>query len=103
MGKCRACAEYIATKLEQAGEGYTKILVEPTVPFDEALASFVRGFPLDPILSEINSARKGFIGNWHNAVLKDRYIFDNVNPEGALPLNWIFDLSSGGKLLITTP
>jgi hypothetical protein len=34
----------------------------------------------------------------HDAVYVDRLIFDNMNPEGALPLNWFMDLksSSGG-------
>lgn len=85
------------------GEVYTKIRIEPPIPFDEAVESFGRGFPLDPKLSEIYSARNGLIGNWHEAILKDRYIFDNLNPKGKLPLDWINDLSSKGKLRIHTP
>jgi hypothetical protein len=98
LGRCRPCATNISEKLSAAGEGYTKILVEPPVPFDELMRSFEQGgVARDLALSEINSARNGMIGNWHEAILKDRYIFDNLNPDGVLPLNWINDLSSKGR------
>lgn len=90
------------TRLDEAEQSYTRVLLEPPVPFDEAMESFGRGFPTNPKLSDITSTRAGFIGNWPEAILVDRYVYDNLTPNGALPLNWIFDLHSEGRIRIHT-
>ena len=99
--QCSQCANNIANNLDEAGEAYARIMLQPPVAGLEDMAMFLRnGILYDDSMTKIMSAKHGFIGNWHTAIIKDGLIFDNLNPNGILPLNWLNDLSTGGSLSI---
>ncbi len=83
--ECDLCADAIEEALIRNGQQGHRILMDTGAEFGEQAMISSRKFSSD-VISE---------SGLHEAVQVDRLIFDNHNPDGILPLNWLNDLHIG--------
>jgi copper chaperone CopZ len=83
--ECFECADAIETALKQSGQSGVRVSLDTGFSYGEKAMITSRQFTSD-VISE---------SGLHDAVYVDRFIFDNHNPNGVLPLNFFNDLHVG--------